>query len=96
LEAPNGVEQGVGTTVPCGSLKGCASPDAGYAGVFDLSGNAYEWEDSCGTTDAGPNDICYLRGSGYPDGGSRLACAITEWKFRNEVYPTVGFRCCSQ
>ena len=31
--------------VPVGSLSGCASSAAGYAGVFDLTGNVAEWED---------------------------------------------------
>jgi hypothetical protein len=35
-----------GTTVETGSLSTCQPSVSGYAGVYDLSGNVWEWEDS--------------------------------------------------
>ena len=38
---------GGGLTLMGGSLEGCASTESGYQGVYDMSGNVDEWEDSC-------------------------------------------------
>ena len=48
-----------GTLVPVASLPGC---QGGYPGVFDMSGNVEEVEDSC--DDAG---TCYSRGGSFVD-----------------------------
>lgn len=43
----NGADLGKATTTVVGSLAGCQAPTTtAYAGVFDLNGNAYEWDDS--------------------------------------------------
>jgi hypothetical protein len=67
----DGHDNGGGTAyyVNVGSLTGCVTP----TGIYDLSGNAYEWEDACnGTT--GTNDLCHVRGGSYQSFSGDLAC----------------------
>jgi sulfatase modifying factor 1 len=87
-----------GTLLDAGSRRGCAG---GYDGIYDMSGNAGEWEDDCRPTsdpDAAA-DNCNIRGGSYMHGSDYfsflLAC--------NGVYPfatrvttsiDIGFRCC--
>jgi sulfatase modifying factor 1 len=51
-------------TVPVGSEIGCQSSASGYAGVYDLSGNVWEWEDSC-SANSGSSDHCRFRGGSF-------------------------------
>jgi formylglycine-generating enzyme required for sulfatase activity len=46
-----GVPAGTCALAPVGSYSQCQGV-RGFAGVFDLSGNAFEWEDSCAPTKA--------------------------------------------
>ncbi len=84
-----------GQTVAVGSLPNCVTSTMGYVGVYDLSGNVYEWEDSC--TGNGPSAFCELRGGSiYNDTSSILACAAGVPNItRNAVNINIGFRCCS-
>ena len=51
------------TTVEAGALPGCCTFIVG-AGVYDLSGNVFEFEDSCnGYQDR--NDECRIRGGAF-------------------------------
>ncbi len=78
-----------------GSLPRCQSPEPGYAGVYDLTGNVWEFEDSCdGFT--GQNDNCQMRGGSLasPDVYSR--CVEESWAYRDQTGTNLGFRCCSQ
>jgi formylglycine-generating enzyme len=85
----------------------CIGVEAPFTSVFDLSGNVYEWENSClPTGDAGPKTTeCSHRG-GSAFGGAAEApdwsrCAYAP---RDGVYPTmheiqvvdqyIGMRCC--
>jgi formylglycine-generating enzyme len=85
------------TVVDVGTLNECVSNASGYAGVYDLSGNVWEWEDCC-NGNTGANDICRLR-------GGSIACAnhldescagagYTPPKRSGAGWDT-GFRCCS-
>ena len=77
--------------------EGC---QGGSVGVYQMSGNAAEWEDSCdaNTTDAN----CRLRGGSYAaaDNAAALACAAqrTEKRLPPVSVPDplkdIGFRCC--
>ncbi|MEZ4225537.1 MAG: SUMF1/EgtB/PvdO family nonheme iron enzyme [Polyangiaceae bacterium] len=63
-------------------------------GLFDMSGNAAEWEDSCsGTT--GASDSCRIRGGSFKSGQADLTCAANRSAARNATFDDVGFRCCS-
>lgn len=84
--ACNGDENGVGATLPAGSKLTC---EGGYPGLFDLSGNVREWEDSCsGAT-------CRLRGGSFEYGTTYLACGLSNYDDRDDNSGYVGFRCCS-
>jgi formylglycine-generating enzyme required for sulfatase activity len=67
--------------------------EGGYPGIFDMSGNVWEWMDSC--NDAGE---CALRGGGWPQEDVAAACAYTPVHYkstREETAADRGFRCCS-
>jgi hypothetical protein len=92
--ACNGYDNGKGTTVPVGSCSGCVSSESGYSGVFDLSGNVWEWEDSCdGTT--GQQDSCRLRGGSFSGNGYDLRCGTGGSVSRGNAYDDIGLRCCA-
>lgn len=90
---PNGYTR----TLPVGSLSGCTSSVAGYAGIFDLSGNVMEWEDSC-TGTSGENDGCNTRGGWFGQAGTTMSCAFDGGYFRygknHNGNGSIGFRCC--
>lgn len=83
-------------TVEVGSLTGCVTA----TGVYDLSGNVREWEDSC-DADGG----CRMRGGSFGGLSDNLRCtyAIADNREEgglgsNRAYADtyVGFRCCSR
>lgn len=95
---------GVSQPLPVKNASKCVSPEPSYAGVFDLSGNVSEWENSCATPHdtADPDGLtkCQARGGsfnddpGQPDATGRLRCNADRPLARNERLPSVGFRCC--
>jgi formylglycine-generating enzyme required for sulfatase activity len=91
--ACNGYDANNGGTVPVGSMSGCESSVSGYTGVYDLSGNVWEWEDSCNGYVDGTN-WCRLRG-GSVDNDSNLRCDFEYDSYRNYRGDTFGFRCCA-
>jgi len=88
--ACNGTDYGVGAAIEVKQASGCQGPP----GVFDLSGNVWEWEDSCQAS-TGSTDQCRLRGGSFWYGGApALACAagnVNDRSAKNDIY---GFRCC--
>jgi hypothetical protein len=95
----NGGEKGMAGTASAGTLDGCQSSVAGYTGVYDLSGNAWEWEDACDNV-SGDQDGCRLRGGAYDHDAAGLRCDVDNYLLstyflRGDVNPTVGFRCCT-
>src|SRR5262249_21771326 len=78
--------------VAVASLPGCTGGISNQ--LFDLSGNAWEWEDSCSGTAA--TDACRIRGGGFFSAETTLRCAADATLGRNlDIYVDVGFRCCS-
>ncbi len=78
-----------------GSSEGCHSPEAGYAAVYDMSGNAAEWDNSC--EGDGAEDGCRIRGGSFEHNEHGLRCAMgarLAWPRTRQV-PAVGFRCCA-
>jgi len=81
--------------VPVGSVATCQSPDLAYQGVFDLSGNAFEWEDSC-VQYAGAADNCLTRGSPLNQGTpSSWGVCASNTSLDRDSEGHVGIRCCS-
>jgi formylglycine-generating enzyme required for sulfatase activity len=81
-------------TVVVGSLVNCVTSTTGYAGVYDLSGNVWEWEDNCDY--AGQSASCRIRGGSFLNDSGGLACGFGYPSTRGEVEVSIGFRCCSQ
>lgn len=78
-----------------GSFGSCHSPEAPYAEVYDLSGNAAEWDNGC--DGAGPDDPCRIRGGSFQHNEHGLRCAMgrdLRWPRMRQVV-AVGFRCCA-
>lgn len=75
----------LGGTVPSGSTR-C---EGGYPGLFEMTGNVWEWENSCTTTS------CAMRGGSYGSGSSGLKCASSMLWGRLFHDPGVGIRCCA-
>jgi sulfatase modifying factor 1 len=89
----NGYDLGLGTTVPVGSMPSCQSSVPGYAGIYDLSGNVWEWEDSC--EGPGQSARCHRRGGTFEASVSYMTCQNGIAYFRNGVVLNTGLRCCS-
>ena len=88
----NGSDWGKDTTMVVGSLTGCQASSP-YAGVYDLSGNATEWEDSCSGT--GHSAFCRTRGGSFNNDNNYLACG-TDYNYPQDVVSSeIGFRCCA-
>lgn len=81
--------------VDVGTLSGCHSPEPDYGAVFDLSGNAAEWDNSCDGEE--PDSGCRIRGGSFEFNDVGLRCAMAErlhWPRMRRVV-SVGFRCCA-
>ena len=81
------------TSLAVGSLANCVTSATGYAGVYDLSGNVWEWEDSC--DGSGESGSCGIRGGSFGNGGWVLACSTDLSNPRYFTDRHDGFRCCS-
>jgi sulfatase modifying factor 1 len=90
----NDTDFGVGSRIAVG-VDGC---EGGFAGIHDMAGNVWEWEDSC-LGDAGSADLCRVRGGCWIDGPTQTACAFNSFNHftttRGGPSTYVGFRCCA-
>jgi formylglycine-generating enzyme required for sulfatase activity len=94
--ACNGEAFGAGGPVTVASLASC---EGGVPGAYDMSGNVFEWDDSCATNTGGAFDICRVRGGSYVNPAAPLRCDAEQTFYRNANLvngPYIGFRCCSR
>jgi formylglycine-generating enzyme required for sulfatase activity len=75
-----------------GSLTSC---EVTGLGIFDMSGNVYEWENSCATWDGGL-DVCHTRGgSFYTTNSALLQCRTASISYKRSFTRSyIGIRCC--
>jgi sulfatase modifying factor 1 len=77
-------------TVAVGSEAACVG---GYSGLYEMSGNVWEWENSCsGAT--GEGDTCHSRGGSFWSTGTVMRCNFASDRQRSNVARNIGFRCC--
>ena len=89
--ACNGAHPGDGAAAPVGS----PSCQGGFPGIFDMSGNAAEWEDFCRIPDGGVNQ-CEARGGGWGAPESQLRCdGVNNFSAPTTRAASIGIRCCA-
>ncbi len=93
--ACNGVDAGLGVPADVGTTSGC---EGGYPGLYDLSGNVWEWEDACdATTSIAPRDQeCRRRGGSWFSDASTLRCELDSVRPRSYRASSQGIRCCAR
>ncbi len=88
----NDNDSGTGELVDAGAMTGC---EGAYPGLFDMVGNAFEFENSC-SGDAGAGDYCLLRGGSWAK--SRFAFSKCSGRGvldrRDNRFDDFGIRCC--
>ncbi len=78
-----------GAITPVESNRQCVG---GYPGIYDMSGNVWEWLDAC-RSDAF-NDFCSSFGGGFDSPDTSLSCLSQRWWTRTAGAADLGFRCC--
>jgi len=83
------------------AVRSHASCVGGYAGLYDMSGNVWEWENAC-ENNMGEGDWCRARGGSFwdstqDDNNPWLACGGPTFPGHNRGFANknIGFRCCA-
>ena len=87
--ACNTAEAATNVPLSVGKLATCSG---GEPGLFDMSGNVIEWQDSCTFNDAGTQ--CLLRGGSFKRNVGLSACDSLVSSLNSDAYDDCGFRCC--
>jgi formylglycine-generating enzyme required for sulfatase activity len=88
----NDAARDAGKPLDVGSFQGC---QGGFPGLFDMSGSAEEWVDSCNGS-SGASDECRNRGGATDDPSGNLTCGAISMDSRDFTSLRTGFRCCSR
>jgi formylglycine-generating enzyme len=79
--------------LPVKQATGC---EGGYPGLFDMSGNAWEWQDDCAQQPGdGMDDACTPLGGSFSTDAATSSCTDGAPFLRKQVAGDTGFRCCA-
>ncbi|NVB42898.1 SUMF1/EgtB/PvdO family nonheme iron enzyme [Pseudenhygromyxa sp. WMMC2535] len=90
-EACNGGDAGLDDLQAVGSMASC---EGGLSGLFDMSGNVWEWTDACEVSGGDFDTPCRRRGGSRHSDEDNLRCAVNSTRPRSDRDNAVGFRCC--
>jgi sulfatase modifying factor 1 len=93
--ACNTADSANGQRLPVGSLLTC---EGGYPGVFDMSGNVWEWANSCDDNPMVPDNEqeCRQHGGSYFSDSMTARCGIDSVRQRDYRNLNLGIRCCAE
>lgn len=91
-QACNGADKGFEEPLEVGALASC---EGGFPGLFDMSGNVWEWTGVCAPDPDSGDDVCVRRGGSCFSGGSLLDCSASSRRAPDTFEIWVGFRCCA-
>lgn len=88
----NDNESGIGELADAGSMPGC---EGAYAKLYDMVGNAFEFENSC-SGDSGAADLCLLRGGSWAKSRFEFSKCSGRGVLdrRDNRFDDFGIRCC--
>jgi formylglycine-generating enzyme required for sulfatase activity len=73
---------------------GTMTCEGGVSGLYNMSGNVWEWEHSC-SDDVDMNDMCWARGGEFRNDMEFLKCSYGfRAPNRAYTYDSIGIRCC--
>ncbi|MFV8754251.1 formylglycine-generating enzyme family protein [Nannocystaceae bacterium ST9] len=91
-QACNGSEALIDQMVVGGSIASC---EGSLTGLFDMSGNVWEWTNACESQTGDGATLCRRRGGSFHSEADALRCGVKSERERAERDDAVGFRCCS-
>jgi formylglycine-generating enzyme required for sulfatase activity len=78
--------------VAVGTLPGC---EGGFPGIFDMTGNVWEWIDSCVSGPDAGGMYCRFEGGSYKQVYENYLCGTITLLPPASTAPDIGIRCCA-